>query len=412
MKFRSLKSIPQRFLKLFLLVVLAVPSSAVGAPQSSQDDLYNQAVQEYGQNQFSPALEKFQKITGPHAQDAQRYIAAIKAYTDAMSAAKGIMDRSPDEQDANSLQYAIEKLQAAIKIKPDGPWQPAQLLQKAQALKAQIVQQRAAGTAARDRDFCAKAVGAAAQHRYKEAALYICPVANDNPAYACGGDEAVHMCEQMNDLAKLEKGTHPSSDEHRTGSASASSAGTGAGSTDSKLERAKAYYEKNDFQHAQAEFRKVSGDMKPSANEYLDKISRYQDAMTQGNQATQNSKYEDAETAFRNAASIKPDGPGAPQTQALLMELMIGLDQFYSGDYVSATGHLEAYARESTDRQALVHFYLGASKLARFFLSGGDDAKLRNDALNDLKLAKQAGFKTTGQDVSPKILQAYNDLTF
>jgi len=135
-------------------------------------------------------------------------------------------------------------------------------------------------------------------------------------------------------------------------------------------------------------------------------------ALTQGEALNRESKYNEAGAAFRNAANIKADGPGSPQTQILSMELLQGMDQFYSGDYTSATQHLETYASESTERQPLAHFYLGASKLARFFLTGSEDASLRQEALNDLKVAKQAGFKITGQDVSPKILQVYKELAF
>jgi len=43
-------------------------------------------------------------------------------------------------------------------------------------------------------------------------------------------------------------------------------------------------------------------------------------------------------------------------------------------------------------------------------VTGSEDATLQQDAMNDLKQAKQAGFKAATQDVSPKILQAYRDL--
>ena len=94
------------------------------------------------------------------------------------------------------------------------------------------------------------------------------------------------------------------------------------------------------------------------------------------------------------------------------MELFLGLDQFYSGDYESAIQRLQECARTGTQKQPLILFYLGASKLARFFVTGSEDSILRQDALNDLKQAKQAGFKITGEDVSPKILQAYKALEF
>ena len=94
------------------------------------------------------------------------------------------------------------------------------------------------------------------------------------------------------------------------------------------------------------------------------------------------------------------------------MELFVGLDQFYSGDYAQAILHLQNCAHNGLQKQPLVHFYLGASELGRYLVTGSEDANLRQEALNDLKQAKQAGFKTTGQDVSPKILQAYKDITF
>jgi hypothetical protein len=393
-----LRPIP-RYIPISLLLILLIDSfPAASFSQSNPEDLYNQAVRDYTQNQFISAQEKFKAVSGTHAQDAQQYLAKIKGYQAAMSGATSILDRSADERDANSLEYVVKELQEAMKIKADGPGHPAQLLEKAQQQRTQILQKNAASVAARDRDFCAQALDAEQSHHYKQAALFICPVANDNPAYSCGGDEAVHKCEQMNDLAKDEKIPAPAVEDHP------------ALVANSSLDKAKAAFDRNDFARALTLFRQISGDAKAAADAYIDKISRYQDAMTLGAKSLQDSKYEDAGAAFRSAANIKADGPGAPQAQALLMELMLGLDQFYSGNYASATQHLETYAHESSDRKPLVHFYLGASKLSRFFVTGEGDANLRQDALADLKVAKQAGFKASGQDVSPKILQAYKDL--
>jgi tetratricopeptide (TPR) repeat protein len=404
-QFRTIKRTPRTFAIPLLLLALTASAVAAGGlvvpaapPQSDPDALYNQAVQDFTQNRFSDASAKFEKVQGPHAQEAKQYLGKIKAYKDAVGVAKAIMDRSPDERDASSLEYAIQKYQEAIKIKPDGPWHPAEELEKAKSLKTQVEQAHKSSTKAMDRAFCEKALGAAAEHHYKEAAQYSCPLANDDPAYSCGGDEAVHMCQQMTELAS----------ELNTGTV----AKRQPAQPDNGLDNAKAAYDKNDFERAKAQFQRVSGDLKSAADEYLGKISRYQDAMALGINLSRESKYAEAREAFQNAANIKADGPGDPKNQALLMELMEGMDQFYSGDYTSATQHLEAYARESTDRRPLAHFYLGASKLAKFFLTGSEDASLRQDALNDLKVAKQSGFKITGQDVSPKILQAYKDLSF
>ncbi len=395
----TLQRIPS-FLWLLTALAASCPVYAHPSPQADGDELFAQAVQDYNQNRFSDAASNFEKVQGAHAQEAQQYIARIKAYKDAIGTAKGIMNRSLDELDATSLEYAIQEYEEALKIKADGPWHPVEEMAKAKALKTQMDQKRAASSKAMDRDFCQKTLGAKEEHHYKEAARYSCPLANDDPGYSCGGDEAVHLCQQMTELAKMDTGGPAPPLQPRTAARA------------STLDQAQAAYEKSDFGRARLLFEQAPADLKSAADEYLDKISRYQDSMTQGDKLSKAGQYEEARTAFSNAANIKPDGPGDPRARALLMELAEGLDQFYSGDYTSASQHLDAYARGSTEKQPLAHFYLGASKLARFFLTGSEDATLRQDAMNDLKIAKQAGFKADGQDVSPKILQAYKDLTF
>ncbi|MGH9668505.1 MAG: hypothetical protein ACRD3A_00130, partial [Terriglobales bacterium] len=61
----------------------------------------------------------------------------------------------------------------------------------------------------------------------------------------------------------------------------------------------------------------------------------------------------------------------------------------------------------------LSQFYLGASKLTRYYLSGAKDNGLKRDAEAAFRLAKQtAGFKPPGESVvSPKILKAYQDVS-
>ncbi len=374
-------------------------------PQADQETLFNQAVAVYQQNQFTPALDKFQQVSGPHAQEAKQYIAKIKAYKEAMSAAKSILDRNADERDARSLAYAIDELQQAIKIKPDGPWQPMQQLEQARQQKAEIDKAHAASNQAADRGLCDKSLTAAEEHAYKEAAQISCLLADDSPAYSCGGNEAVYLCALYTEMAKMDKsspGSHLPNDRGPVETVANSG----------NLDNGKAAFDRNDFARARALFQRVTGDAKPAADEFLNKISRYNDSFANGDKLSRDGKYDQARASFLSAASIKADGPGNPQGRASTMELFLGLDQFYSGDYVSATQHLDACLSAQTGKQALARFYLGASKLARFFVTGGEDSALHQDALNDLKLAKQAGFKTTGQDVSPKILQAYQDLSF
>jgi tetratricopeptide (TPR) repeat protein len=329
----------------------------------------------------------------------------MKAYRDAIDVAKSAIDRPADEQDANNLAFAIQQLQVAQKIKGDGPWNPADLLERARTLKAQIEKAHADTSKNMDRDFCAKALGAIEQQHYKLAAQYICLVANDNPGYSCGDDEAVHMCQVNTDLAKMDKGGTPALTP-------VPKVEQPAGASSSALDRAKAAYDKNDFERARTLFKGVDAGSKPDADQYLEKISHYTDSMASGEKLSRDNQYDQARTAFLAAAAIKPDGPGDPQNRASAMELFTGLDHFYSGDYASAIQHLQNCARIGTQKQPLVHFYLGASELAKYFVTGSEDASLHQDALNDLKQAKQAGFKATGQDLSPKILQVYKELSF
>jgi tetratricopeptide (TPR) repeat protein len=392
-------------LSLLVSATVGLPGQDSSSPSDS-DNLFTHAVQDYEQNRFSEAGTEFEKVRGVHAQDAQHYLSRIKAYKEDMDIAATIMKRSPDELDVTSLEYAIQKYQDALRIKKDGPWDPEQRLQTAMALHAKLQQQGSKGMEARDRDICGKAVGAVQQHHFKDAALYSCLLANDNPAYSCNGDEAVHMCQQMRELAPL--GGSLVEDHPPTHSSTGTSASSGTGAFD----KGKAAFERNDFEKARILFAHAPAELKSAADEYLTKISRYQAFMAQAEKLSQSSSYDEARVAFTNAANIKPDGPGNPRAQALLMELEEGIDQFYSGDYVSAMHNLEGYSRDSTEREPLAHFYLGASKLARFFITGSEDASLQQDALHDLRIAKQAGYKANGQDVSPRILKAYNDLAF
>jgi tetratricopeptide (TPR) repeat protein len=378
------------------LAAFCLASAAPAFPQSDQDTLFNQAVQDYKQNQFKKALGEFQQVNGAHAAEAQEYAGKIRTYQEAWSAAITVLRRSPDERDARSLAYALEELQVAINIKPDGPGDPKQQMAQALELKQKIEQDQTKNSTG-DAGLCAKALAAASEHQFKDASALSCMLANDNPGYSCGGNEAVYLCHLNTDMAKTVvdnpvPANKPPSD------------------TSGAFDKAKAAYDSNDFERARSLLSKVSGDSKTAADELLDKISRFSESMSNGDKLGRDGKYEEARAAFLSAAGIKPDGPGNPQNHAATMELFLGLDQFYSGDYVSATQHLETCSKTNTGKPGMVHFYLGASKLARFFVTGSDDSALHADALSDLKLAKQEGFKISGEDLSPRILDVYKGL--
>jgi tetratricopeptide (TPR) repeat protein len=379
-------------------VACALLSSAATLSQSDENALFNSAMQLYQQNQFRSALDKFKQVSGSNTPEAKSYISKINTYVEAWTVATTVLKRSPDERDARSLEYAIEELQVAISIKPDGPGNPGELIAQARQLKLQA--EKGGGSNSVETGLCGRALAAAAEHNFKEASQLSCILANDNPAYSCGGNEAVYLCQQNRELAKEIK--EPVQKEIKEPVQPTSL-------TNNDFEKAKAAYDKNDFERARSLFQQMSGEAKPEVGEYLDKITRYSDSVSSGERLSRAGQYAEAQAQFLSAAGIKPDGPGDPQNRAATMELFLGLDQFYSGDYTSATQHLEASAKANTGKPALVHFYLGASKLARFFVTGSQDSALQQDALNDLKQAKQEGFKPAS-DVSPRILDTYKSL--
>jgi len=393
---------------------LANPRLGLAAFQSSseseQEERYNQAVQAYTQNRFTDARTLFEGVRGSHSEEAKKYLGNIKAYKDAMEEAEGIMQRSPDELDPANLDVAIAKYQEAIAIKSDGPWKPKEKLEKATALKASL-KRSGPSIEARERDLCSKFLNASKAHYYDQAKLMACALANDDPAFSCGGDEALHWCQQMQELTKM----GPSMGPLKTGqNALVSAAGVHPSPTIPKdpFEKAKAAFDANDFEKARSEFQRGTGDDKASAQEYLERINQYQSSMKEAARLAHDSKYEEARAAYLEAANRKPDGPGNPQEQAGSMALLQGLTQFYAGNYSQARESLAAYVQDNTTKANLAHFYMGACEMSRFFLAGGQDGSLREEALNDFRKAKEAGFQPKNLEVSPKILKVYEELAY
>lgn len=89
-----------------------------------------------------------------------------------------------------------------------------------------------------------------------------------------------------------------------------------------------------------------------------------------------------------------------------------GIREYYQGLFEKAEVHIDDYLNVNGSKTGLSHFYMGASKLTRFYLSGERDNGLKRDAEAAFRLAKQsAGFKPPGESfVSPKILKAYQDV--
>jgi tetratricopeptide (TPR) repeat protein len=376
------------------------------AKAQNEDTQFVQAVAAYNSNRFSQAKALFEQVKGSHSQEAKAYLGKITAYMSAMDEGEMMLGRPRDEQDSKSLDFAIGEFQEALNIKRDGPGNPAAAIQKARALKADL--ERTVPDLNARREMCEKAVAASEAHRYKEAKQFSCMLADQSPAFSCSGDEAVHMCQQMTDLAAMnprEPSRPPSAP------ASPSAAGTAVSSDSGALQRGKSSFDRNDFQNARTILGTVKGSDQVEANSYLEKMDLYEAAMKQAQLFSSQNKYNDARSAYQQAAQIKPDGPGNPALQASLSLLKKALDNFYSGAYLQAEEDLNAYLTERQEKSDLVHFYMGASKLGRYFLDGNTDETLHKDALSDLLIARKANFAATGRDISPRILKEYQQLS-
>jgi hypothetical protein len=380
-----------------------LPVGALAALQADQDQLFAQALKDYNNNRFPDAQTEFEKVQGAHAREAQEYLIKIKTYDDAIETANDIMRRDADELDLPSVESAIQEYNVAISIKIDGPKMPKHQLLNANQYKDRI-----------EKDLCEKSLAAHKKQQYGEAARLSCTLKETDASYSCGDDPVSNLCAREQGLAKVIPPGSPTAKKTSVGGKISSDGGSNPGNV--TFVDGRADYEGNNFAAAREELAQVSGDknasgdLRSTAKDYLDKIYRYQTFMSQAKQFSADSKYEDARTAFANAAKIKGNGPGNPWPSALRMELAEGLDQFYSGNYSAAIEHLDDYVRNSGEKQSLAHFYLGASKAGRAFLAGSQDVP--PDALKDLQDAKRAGFKADIQGISPRILQAYQKVSF
>lgn len=67
-------------------------------------------------------------------------------------------------------------------------------------------------------------------------------------------------------------------------------------------------------------------------------------------------------------------------------------------------------SKGKTGKTGLANFYLGASIMTRYYLSGGNDQNLHREAVNKFKAAKAVdGFKAPEKFISPKIMKAFEE---
>jgi hypothetical protein len=116
------------------------------------------------------------------------------------------------------------------------------------------------------------------------------------------------------------------------------------------------------------------------------------------------------------ASLPKETGAAAPKaTSEADVLLATAIGEFYKGSYEDAEFHIRLYVENNGGKAALGNFYLGVSRLTRYFLRGAklDDKRMMDDGIAAFKLAKKtSGFKAPGEQyLSPKILKLYQDAT-
>jgi TolA-binding protein len=86
---------------------------------------------------------------------------------------------------------------------------------------------------------------------------------------------------------------------------------------------------------------------------------------------------------------------------------------FYSGQYATAEQLLNTYIFNSPrgkGKLGLANFYLGASMMTRYYLTGANDTNLKREAETKFKAAKAVdGFAAPEKFVSPKIMKAFQE---
>ncbi|MGH9670730.1 MAG: hypothetical protein ACRD3A_11550, partial [Terriglobales bacterium] len=145
-------------------------------------------------------------------------------------------------------------------------------------------------------------------------------------------------------------------------------------------------------------------------------------AKTRGDIASAKSKYIAVLAADERNVQAKvgletlPKETGRTQTKASSeadVMLAKGIREYYQGLFEKAEVHITDYLDVNGSKTGLSHFYLGASKLTRYYLQGEKDSGLKRDAEAAFRLARNtSGFKPPGESyLSPKILKAYSDIS-
>jgi hypothetical protein len=109
------------------------------------------------------------------------------------------------------------------------------------------------------------------------------------------------------------------------------------------------------------------------------------------------------------------DQSGVAANSDLDAMLANAMREFYTARYEQSETHIQAYLDVDGSKKALSYFYLGASKLTRYYLGGEQksDEQLLQDAQAAFRKAKESGnFQPPGNEyISPRIIRIFEATT-
>lgn len=149
----------------------------------------------------------------------------------------------------------------------------------------------------------------------------------------------------------------------------------------------------------EAEAAKNKGDIRTAQSKYIAVLAVDE----------HNAQAKTALAALQAEAQKQATPPAQKASSEADVMLAKAIREYYEGEYEQAEVHIQDYLDVNGSKTALSYFYKGASKLTRYYLGGGHDAKLMRDAQESFRNAKKVpGFTPPGQNyVSPKILKVF-----
>lgn len=188
-------------------------------------------------------------------------------------------------------------------------------------------------------------------------------------------------------------------------------------------------FAQNDFDGARAEFQKVinmKGALANDARVYLTRIAaqgkdprEVAKQFVADAQAAMNRKdYRAAVEKLSAATALDPNNRDArrllAESQQFAEEapLRSGLQAYFEGKYDEAERQLNDYLTNGGKKQALAYFFRGATRSARYFLSGEKDAQQKQLAQEDFRAVQKDNrrFRPPEKYVSPKVLALYTEV--